>query len=206
MLDAPPSPDRFQRRRARNRAALLEAAIELFQQQGTRATKVEEICERADVARRTFFNHFESREHLYREIALQRAEQMAGILDQRAADPRPMTERLPALLAEIAAYLSARPAYRELVSEMLALRFDSGGEATHDGALGQAVRRFVAAGVSRGEIGDRHPVDVLSDLLLGAITTALSNWCAIDDFDLEAALDGAAGALLDLFASGADMS
>ena len=83
------SPDRFQRRRARNRAALLEAAIELFQRQGTRATKIEDICERADVARRTFFNHFESREQLVQEIALQRAEQMAALLDARADEPGP---------------------------------------------------------------------------------------------------------------------
>src|SRR4030095_11078929 len=76
-----PAPNRFERRRSRNRQALLDAAIDLFQQGGVHAVKLEEICERADVAPRTFFNHFETREHLYREIAQQRAEQFAVLFD-----------------------------------------------------------------------------------------------------------------------------
>jgi AcrR family transcriptional regulator len=160
---------------------------------------VEEICERADVARRTFFNHFETREHLYREIAQQRALQLASLLDAQAEDPRPFAARLTTLLAGIGAYLAARPAYRELVAEMLALRFDAGSESIRSGTLRGAVGRLVESGVARGEISDAHPVPVLSDLLLGAITTALANWCADEAYDLEEGLSGAGRALLDLF-------
>ena len=86
MPAATAAPSRFERRRLQNRAALLEAAIDLFQQQGLKATKLEEICERADVSPRTFFNHFETREHLTRAIARERAEQMATRLGA-SADP-----------------------------------------------------------------------------------------------------------------------
>ena len=61
--------NRFEKRRLRSRAALLSAAIDLFQTKGVQATSVEEICDRADVSVRTFFNHFETREHLHETIA-----------------------------------------------------------------------------------------------------------------------------------------
>ncbi len=190
-----PSPDRFQRRRAANRAALLEAAIELFQTRGTRATKIEDICERADVAKRTFFNHFETREHLVREIALQRAEQLAAILDADPPAPGPAGTQLEALFTAMGRYLAARPAYRELVAEMLTLRFERGSQATRSGVLGGAVHRFVQDAATRGQLANGASAAALADLVIGAITTALANWCADDHFDLEAALAESAALL-----------
>ena len=51
------------------RAAMREAAASLFDERGLAATKVTEICERADVAQKTFFNHFASKQELVRELA-----------------------------------------------------------------------------------------------------------------------------------------
>ena len=60
---------RRERRKHEVRTRILEAAKSLFSEQGTGATKVTEICERADVAHKTFFNHFPSKQHLIRELA-----------------------------------------------------------------------------------------------------------------------------------------
>lgn len=54
--------DRRQRRRQSTRAALADAALELFEENGFAATTIDEIADRADVARRTFFRHFVSKE------------------------------------------------------------------------------------------------------------------------------------------------
>lgn len=200
MAEAPPG-SRFDRRRRRNRAALLEAAVTLFQERGLRATKIEDICEAAGVAPRTFFNHFETREHLYREIARQRVEQFATLFDAQREDAAALPERLSRLLAMMGRYVAARPAYRELVGEMLTLSGNGGNAIVRSQALGQAALRFVEAGVSRGEITRRHPPAVLADLLLGAMTVALTNWSAGKDYDLERGLHETAQALLDLFTS-----
>jgi AcrR family transcriptional regulator len=193
--------NRFERRRLRSRTSLIDAAIELFQEKGLRETKLEEICERADIAPRTFFNHFETREHLYQAIAAQRVEQLVERLDALRIDPRPLARRLNELFAAIGAHLAERPLYRELVGEMLHLR-DYGGEAGRSRLLRQATLRFVRDGVKRGEVARRHRPEVLADLLLGALTIALSNWSADAAYDLERGLAEAARALLDLFASG----
>jgi AcrR family transcriptional regulator len=203
-MDDAPSPGRPDRRQRRNRTALLEAAVALFQERGVRATKLEEICAAADVAPRTFFNHFESREQLVREIAEQRAERIATVFDAEVERPAPFGERLTGLLSAIGAYVAARPAYRELMGEMLAIRADGRSAFVRGRVVGDAARRFVEGGVTRGEITRRHAPEVLADLLLGALDIALTNWCAGEEYDLESGLDASARALLDLFTPAAD--
>jgi AcrR family transcriptional regulator len=198
-----PPENRFERRRRRNREALLEAAVELFQQRGIRGAKLEDICARADVSSRTFFNHFETREHLYTAIAEQRASQAAAVFDAAAEDPRPVGERLPELFGRLADYLSDRPLYRELVAEMLRIRTEGGSEVVRSGSLGRAAQHFIARGVARGEITDRVRPEVLADLMLGAINIALANWSASSTYPLGRELRDAADALLILFTAGA---
>ena len=60
------------------------------------------------------------------------------------------------------------------------------------------VRGNVEQGVARGEVSERHRPEVLADLLLGGVTTALTRWCADDGYDLESGLADAARALNDL--------
>ena len=55
-----------QRKRARTRAALIAAALELFERQGYEATTIDEVAAAADVSPRTFFRYFATKE----EVAL----------------------------------------------------------------------------------------------------------------------------------------
>jgi AcrR family transcriptional regulator len=190
---------RFERRRSRTQAALLDASIELFQRKGVRTTTIEEICDQADVSPRTFFNHFETREHLYAAITRQRAAEFAVLLDAQRDDARPLNRRLPGLFAAIGQGLAAMPAYRELLGEMLRVRVDGGDETVRGRILGQAALRFVVDGAERGEVTDAHPPEILADILLGALATAIGNWSADEGYDLEGELDRTAAALVDLF-------
>ena len=195
------APTRFERRRSRTQAALVEAAIELFQRKGIRATTIEEICDEADVSPRTFFNHFETRDYLYAAIAERRAAEFAALLDAQRDDRRSIDQRLPELLNAVGRGLAQMPAYRELVGEMLRVRVDGGDETVRGRPLAQATLRFVSDGVERGEISTAHSPEILADILLGAITAAVGNWSADTTYDLEGELDRTAAALLDLFAS-----
>jgi len=102
MADAPPELSRRERRKLEVRSRILEAAVDLFDAQGYAATKVSEISDRADVAHKTFFNHFPTRQHLLQAIAEHAMdEQLAGIEDLRKR-PGPTAERLVRLFDWIA--------------------------------------------------------------------------------------------------------
>jgi AcrR family transcriptional regulator len=199
-----PAPSRFDRQRARTHQAIVETAVTLFAKRGIRQTTIEDICDAADVAQRTFFNHFPTREHLYEAIAAHRIEEFAALLARFGDDARPIEVRLPDLFGTIGRGMVARPAYRELLGAMLNSRPSGEGATARGGLLASASLAFVEGGVERGEINPEHGTDVLADLLLGALVMAIANWKTNAGFDLEGELLRSAGALADLFTRAVD--
>jgi AcrR family transcriptional regulator len=91
MTAAPELPTRGHRRRARTRAALIEAAREVFAERGVEGATIQQITDAADVAKGSFYNHFGSREEIHRAVAAAALEALGAALDreveQREADP-----------------------------------------------------------------------------------------------------------------------
>ncbi len=54
---------------ARKKIAIVEAAIELFQLNGFQGTSMDAIAARAEVSKRTVYNHFPSKQDLFERIA-----------------------------------------------------------------------------------------------------------------------------------------
>ena len=85
-----PDAHKTDRRRARTRAALLQAGQSLFAARSVDAVSVDDIVLAADVAKGSFYNHFTDKDALAREIAVSvRAEAEAQVDEANAgiADP-----------------------------------------------------------------------------------------------------------------------
>lgn len=54
---------------ARKKAAIIDAAIDLFQKNGFQGTSMDAIAAQADVSKRTVYNHFPSKQELFEHIA-----------------------------------------------------------------------------------------------------------------------------------------
>ncbi|WP_073810471.1 TetR family transcriptional regulator [Kitasatospora sp. CB01950] len=70
------------RKKARTRQAIRAAGLDLYEEQGFERTTVDQICRRADIAHRTFFRYYASKESLL--FGLDFGER---ILDEFAAAP-----------------------------------------------------------------------------------------------------------------------
>ncbi len=80
MADAPQPADRVQRRKQRTRAALIRAA-QGFIAEGKFNVPVLDITQAADVGMGTFYNHFDSKEELFRAALEQVFDRLGELLD-----------------------------------------------------------------------------------------------------------------------------
>ena len=84
--DGAPKVSRFDRRKARTRQALIDAAVRLIAEgRGDRAS-VQEITEEADIGFGSFYNHFDSKEQLFQTASEEVLERWGQMIDRASAN------------------------------------------------------------------------------------------------------------------------
>jgi AcrR family transcriptional regulator len=105
------------RKKRQTRDALIDAAFDLFEAKGYEHTAVHEITDAVDVAERTFFRYFASKEDLVLFFVKQ---QMDGFAD--ALDARPEGE---------APFSAVRNAFRQTLEQLQGDGYERSGEARY---------------------------------------------------------------------------
>jgi AcrR family transcriptional regulator len=192
--------NRVDRRKLEVRERILGAAFELFLDRGVSVITIEDICARADVANRTFFNHFPTRQDMMRALAERRLVYLHDVVADRASEP--VATQLVGLFDDIAADL-VRPGdtYREVIAEMLAC---SGYGTQRGAALHNTFHELVKEGVARGEVTVKHDTQTLADIIVGALTGGIVNWTVDRTYSLDTGLHDLALALVDILEAAAD--
>jgi AcrR family transcriptional regulator len=186
--------NRFERRKREVRETILTAAFELFLRQGVAATTIEQICEHADVANRTFFNHFTTRQDMIRALAERRLINLHDVVFDRA--DQAISARLIGVFDDIAATLAkSSDTYREMIGEMLAT---SGYGIQRGSNLHDTFVELVKEGVARGEVSVRHDAETLADIIVGALSGGIVNWTEDRTYSLPTNLHNLAIALAEL--------
>jgi AcrR family transcriptional regulator len=190
--------NRQDRRKREVRERILQAAFDLFLEQGIEVTKIEEICERADVANRTFFNHFATRQDMIRALAERRLLNLHDVLFERADQPAPV--RLVGFFDDIATQLVESGAtYREMIGAMLG----SVGYGVERGSgLHDIFLELVKQGVAQGEVSDRHDPQTLADVIVGSLVGGIVNWTVDETYSLTTGLHDLGEALSELLSVG----
>ena len=84
--DGAPRTSRLDRRKARTRQALIDAAVRLIAEgRGDRAS-IQEITEAADIGFGSFYNHFDSKEQLFQTASQEVLERWGQMIDRASAD------------------------------------------------------------------------------------------------------------------------
>ncbi|MDH6245766.1 TetR/AcrR family transcriptional regulator [Mycobacterium sp. OTB74] len=185
---------RTDRRKQEMTARILDAAFELFLDQGVAATTIEQICEHADVANRTFFNHFATRQAMVQALAERRFSNLHDVVFSREEQPIP--ERIVGVFDDIATSLTqSSDTYREIIGEMMSTaRYG----AYRGSGLHETFLELVRDGMARGQVGSRHDAQTLADLMASMLSGGIANWAVDSTYDLEPNLHNAAVALADL--------
>ena len=174
---------RHDRRKQETRSRILEASVELFAEQGYEATKVAEICDRADVARQTFFNHFPAKRDLLLEMFKHGVESLAVNLDAACERADTTRERLALFFADtVGPAVDVGPFNRDLVAQVLSASAES-VHPEHARRISRVFLSLVQRGLERGDVTRRYAPEVMAELIEGAVVTLMRDWSARGDFD-----------------------
>ena len=73
--------EQFEEIRNKSKAAIIEAALELFANNGFHSTSVTQIAKKAGVSKGLMYNYFDSKEALLEAIIFQAADESQAVLD-----------------------------------------------------------------------------------------------------------------------------
>jgi AcrR family transcriptional regulator len=176
-----PSRGRRERKRREVRERLCAAALELFVEHGYEATTMEQIGERADVARATVFNYFPQKVGFLEEWGAQRRARVAELLEQQTAlCPAP---------EHLRAYLRALAALNEGSRRESAVLLDAAahfGRLFQDPSLETDLARVIRAGQDAGTVEPAVDPRQAGSLLAAGYFSTVLQWAAAEPvpFDL----------------------
>ena len=165
-----------QQRTLETRSRLTSVADELVAEKGFEALRIEEVVQRAGVAKGTFFAHFKDKDELMDLLIGQRIE---TLLDRMAAEPAPRdADQLAQRLMPLVELMSSERYVFDLImrrSGALAVE-EIGPIALSFGRLGELVGQWLAQGAFRQDV----PIEILVEGVEAFLVQTLAlNFCAL---------------------------
>ncbi|MFE6456629.1 TetR/AcrR family transcriptional regulator [Streptomyces cinereoruber] len=179
MQDSIPQPaNRFERRRAKTRQALIGAARRIMAEQGDTDVSIQVIADRADVGFGTFYNHFQTKDALFDAAVADALEEYGKLLDDATAGIDDTAEVLAASVRLTLRLAASHPEITEI------LRF-RGLQHVHSGTgLGPRALRDLEVGKASGRFAITDARVALG--AVGGIVLALIQLGATGDTDATA--------------------
>jgi AcrR family transcriptional regulator len=177
---------RRERRKLEIRTKILEAAADLFEERGCKAATVVDICERADVAKASFFNHFPSKQDLLCELAITVFDDLVGDVDRVRSEQPDTASALQAFFATIAGQMAkAGPTAREFTVELIRATQDAGFESDESKRLNAAFERLIEDGRRRGDVSGSHKNETLGEMIGAVYYGLIMGWIQNEHYEIE---------------------
>jgi AcrR family transcriptional regulator len=163
------------RRVQRTRLLLRQAMLSLILEQGYDAVNVQDITDRADVGRATFYLHYKDKEDLLLEVMAGIVEAFEQRIQQIPVEAWEMAEGAP--VAQVFLYAGEHAAlYRAIMNGQGGFNISRRLHAI----IAQKHRQVVEAQLARGEISPRVPIDFLCNYFAGSVLTLVFWWLEND--------------------------
>lgn len=201
--DEEPAGSRRERRKQEIRTKIIEAAISLFENKGIDDTTLEDICEKADISRPTFYSYYPSKQELILALGEKLWVNVANEVTTQAIAKHESTQNyidsfLKVTRREIAKYGRLE---RELVRH--SMNRETNDYSRNSNMLKALTSMFAAVyteGRKRGDIGNRYPIDFLAEVSMGCISSVMMNWAFDEEYPVERRLKQTADFLVSMLA------
>lgn len=168
---------RRERKAAETRERIFRSAIELFAERGPTHVTVEQITERADVGKGTFFNYFPNKEAVLTYFGGTQVQRLRAALESGEIQGAPR-EKISHLLEVMATYPDMTPDLaRGLFLSALSHNELQEIEGPNIWQLQGILEEIIREGQASGDFKTEAPADEMALFLLGQYFLALLSWC-----------------------------
>jgi AcrR family transcriptional regulator len=191
-----PSPDRKRVTQDERRAAILAAALDVFSEHGFAAARLDDVAQKAGVAKGTLYLYFPDKESLFEDLLLSLAQPILHRIEALSAEPGPpapiVLEMILALFQKEVIGSGRERLLRLIICE--GPRFPKIAEFYHREIVSKGreiIRKIATRGFERGEL----PTDAMikfPQLFFAPLITAVvwgSLFSKFDPLDVPAMLD-----------------
>jgi AcrR family transcriptional regulator len=187
MADAAPA-SRIERRKTEFRDRITDAALKLFAENGVADTSVASIIIEADIAHKTFFNHFPTKDHLLQHIVSSHTRHAYSFFREalkRHTDPRKQIEYCLMSVAKALSPLNPER-YRDLVtfyfvSNASTKEFRSEQKKNFYDLIESILQDAEIKKILR----PGFDLETLGEMIVGICVSTLLNWCVESNFPIE---------------------
>jgi len=181
---------RRERRAAETRLRLFRCALQLFAERGFSNVTVEDITEAADVGKGTFFNYFDSKEHVLGVMAEIQLGKVREALAQAETGKQPVRLVLQHLFQRLAEEPGRSPDLaRTLISSFLASEQVRRLVDEHMARGRHSIARIFEIGQQTGEIDPRLKSEHLALLLQQSVLGTILLWSLRGEHWLKTAME-----------------
>ncbi len=185
--------NRIERRKQEFRDKITRAAIKLFEKNGIAETSVASIIKEADIAHKTFFNHFPSKDHLLQHVASSFSSNAYETFREGFKKQTDPSKRLSYCLMSVAKALEdVKPHYKELLNYYLI-------SGTGSSALQQAQREQFTAVIAElihdaktnGQLISESSEETCTEITVGVCVSILLSWSIEDNYPITSKMKNA---------------
>jgi len=185
-----PAEGRRERKKRETRERILESARALFLRHGYSNTTVEEIAEAADVAQTTFFNYFQSKAALLREMTSEVSDRLEAMLAEELSTPGTAKRRIAHFAGEAAREVGrVRGLARDVLRELLNTASHPGATLPYLTRVYEPFTRILREGQRAGDTRVDVEARLMAEMVVGTLNIALVRWLDDPDYPFEERLD-----------------
>ena len=185
---------RREKRKQEIRARIEDAAYRLFQRHGIEDTSIEQICQEADVARRTFYGHFPNKHALLGGLGINRLyNRSETMLRQLMANHHTTSGRLEAMIDYIeSSFAGMNNIDRQLVLVgPTAFAEDQERQRELGTSSMASFTHLIQSGIKLDDVNEQFSAEMLATTVVGTLNMITISWCLDEDYPVFAKLEEA---------------
>lgn len=178
---------RIERRKTEFRDKITHAALKLFASDGVADTSIASIIEAADIAHKTFFNHFPTKDHLLQHIVSSHAEQAYAFFRESVKRHNDPAKQLEYCLMQIARALE--PLDSQRYKELVTFYFVSHASTrefrqTQKENFSALVTQILWDAKSQNRLHSGFSISALTEIIVGICVATLLSWSVEEGYPI----------------------